>query len=105
MWYVKNGMIKELDRDIKLLNKHFDIIRRQYRVKHLGIFGSVAKGTQTKKSDIDLLVEFSGPIGLFSFVRLERELSEILGRKVDLVSKDGLKPIIRDSILEEVIYV
>jgi len=58
-----------------------------------------------KKSDLDILVEFSEPIGLFKFVELEDFLSQELNLKVDLVMKDALKPRIKDAILKEAIYV
>lgn len=54
-------------------------------------------------SDVDLLVEFSRPIGLFEFVRLQRELSQILGHRVDLVTPAALKPQLRDRILGEAV--
>lgn len=97
-------MKQELVRDIEILNKHFPVFRQQYQVKRFGIFGSIRSGRYTNDSDIDVLVEFSEPIGLFKFVALERKLSELLGRKVDLVSKDSLKPIVKDSILKDVVY-
>jgi len=76
-----------------------------YSVKTIGIFGSVARDEQTDQSDIDLLVEFSKPVGFVTFMRLENFLSERLGKHVDLVTPDSLKPIIRQDILSEVIYV
>ena len=64
----------------------------------MGLFGSVARGEQEKQSDIDILVEFSAPIGFFDFIRLENFLSELLGGKVDLVSKKAVKPILERYI-------
>lgn len=78
---------------------------REYSVKSLGIFGSVAREEQTEKSDIDLLVEFSKPVGFVTFMRLEQFLSDRLGKPVDLVTSDALKPLIRQDVLAEVIYV
>jgi len=81
-------------------------LAERYHVKKMGIFGSVARGDDTKKSDIDILVEFDEEaIGMFDFIRLENFLSDLLGKKVDLVSKGGLKSIIKDRILKETIYV
>lgn len=82
-----------------------DFLRSTYHVKDLGVFGSVAKGQNTEESDIDLLVEFSEPIGFFKFVELERYLSTILKKDVDLISKKALRPVIKDNILSEVIYI
>lgn len=75
------------------------------KVKEIGIFGSYVKGKAKKKSDVDILVEFSEPIGLFEFMDLEEYLGNLLGIKVDLVSKKALKPRIGKYILKEVVYV
>ena len=80
-------------------------VAREYSVKTIGVFGSVARDEQTEQSDIDLLVEFSRPVGFVTFMRLEEFLSDRLGKKVDLVTPDALKPVIRQDILSEVIYV
>jgi hypothetical protein len=81
-------------------------IQQEYHVTQLGIFGSYVRGDQTEESDVDVLVEFDPTFrfGLFTFCELENQLSEALGKKVDLVMKDGLKPRIGDRILQEVIY-
>ena len=73
----------------------------------IGVFGSFIHGQQTKKSDIDILVEFAknAHIGLFKYVELEIFLSEQLEIKVDLVAKGGLKPSLKERILSEVVYV
>ena len=80
-------------------------VEQEYSVKTIGVFGSVARDEQTGKSDIDLLVEFSKPVGFVTFMRLENFLSERLGNQVDLVTSDSLKPVIRQDVLSEVIYV
>jgi uncharacterized protein len=80
-------------------------VAREYSVKKIGVFGSVARDEQTDISDIDLLVEFSKPVGFVTFMRLENFLSEQLGNQVDLVTSDSLKPVIRQDVLAEVIYV
>ena len=80
-------------------------VSREYSVKTIGVFGSVARDEQTGTSDIDLLVEFSKPVGFVTFMRLENFLSERLGNQVDLVTSDSLKPVIRQDVLAEVIYV
>ena len=81
------------------------LLADSFKVQTIGIFGSYVRGEQKKKSDLDILVEFSEPIGLFKFVELEDFLSQELNLKVDLVMKDALKPRIKDSILKEAIYV
>ena len=80
-------------------------VEKEYSVKTIGVFGSVARNEQTGESDIDLLVEFSKPVGFVTFMRLENFLSEQLGKQVDLVTSDSLKPVIRQDVLAEVIYV
>jgi len=87
------------------IKKIKDEVMRTYPVKNIGVFGSVARNEQTEASDIDLLVEFSQPVGFVTFIRLESFLSKRLGRPVDLVTSDSLKPVIRQDILSEVIYV
>jgi len=87
------------------LKKLKEEVAREYSVKTIGVFGSVARDEQTGKSDIDLLVEFSKPVGFVTFIRLENFLSERLGKQVDLVTTDSLKPVIRQDVLAEVIYV
>ena len=77
----------------------------KYKVKSLGIFGSYVRGEQKKRSDLDVLVEFIEPIGLLQYVALERELGEHTGKKVDLVMKTALKPVFRENIIREVVYI
>jgi predicted nucleotidyltransferase len=81
------------------------ILAHDYRVKRMGIFGSVVRGEDTVDSDIDMLVTFSRPPGFFDFLRLEEYLSRVINRKVDLVSRKAIKPVVRDKILREVVYV
>ena len=80
----------------------------KYHVKELALFGSVLRSDFREDSDIDVLVEFEPEtaIGLLGFIGMGHELSEVLGREVDLVPKDGLKRRIRRPILESarVIY-
>lgn len=67
----------------------------------VGLFGSMARGEASEKSDIDLLVRLAKPKSLLSMVALERELSEAAGRKVDLLTEGALSPYLRDRILGE----
>jgi len=97
--------MKRVDEIKKTLKKHKGELRERFRVKEIGVFGSYVKGEQKKKSDIDILVEFEEPIGLFAFMDLEENLSTLLGTKVDLVSKKALKPRIGEHILKEVVYI
>ncbi|KAF0133596.1 MAG: putative nucleotidyltransferase [Candidatus Saganbacteria bacterium] len=85
----------------KNIAKHKSFLKDKFKVKSISVFGSYQRGEQNKESDIDLLVEFHGIIDLFEFCDLEESLSKILGRKVDLVMKDTLKPRIKEGILRE----
>ena len=80
-------------------------LETNYKVKSIGIFGSVVREKAGRRSDIDVLVEFEKPIGLFKFLELEELLSKRIGGKVDLVSKKALKPEIGRTILAEVVLV
>ena len=80
-------------------------VEEKFKVKSIGLFGSYVRGEQKDTSDLDILVDFYEPISLFRFVELEDFLSQRLGVKVDLVMRDALKPRIKDSILNEAIYV
>jgi uncharacterized protein len=77
----------------------------QFGVQTLALFGSVARDEARPDSDVDLLIEFSRPVGLFTFVRVKDYLEEVLGRRVDLVTPAGLKRQLRDRILEEAVRV
>jgi len=79
-----------------------DLCRRYY-VRELSVFGSAARGEMRPDSDIDILVEFLpvACIDLVDYAGLMLDLSNLLGRKVDLVSKNGLKPLIRSSVMGE----
>ncbi len=87
------------------LAEHKQELKDRFKVEEIGLFGSYVSKEQKKKSDLDVLVSFSETIGLFMFGRLENYLSDILGVKVDLVMKEFLKPRLKDSILNEAIYV
>ena len=77
---------------------------QKYPIKELAIFGSYAREEQNPKSDLDILVEFHSSIGS-EFIELGDELEEMLGIKVDLVSKKGIKPRYLEQIKDELIYV
>ncbi len=89
----------------RALLRHKTELRRKFKVKTIGVFGSYVRGEQKRGSDVDVLVEFEEPVGLFEFMRLEFYLSDLLGVKVDLVSKKALKPYIGEYIKREVVYV
>ena len=77
-------------------------VAKANHIRYLALFGSYARGEQTKTSDIDFLVEFNKPIGFFELLDAEEQLSQLLGKKVDLVTTGGLskyiKPYIQDDL-------
>lgn len=88
----------------KIIQNNIEKIKR-YGIKKIGIFGSFARAAQNRKSDIDILVEFENGAKVFdNYMELKFYLERILGRKVDLVIKDAIKPRIKDIILREVSY-
>ncbi len=72
-------------------------------VRSLDLFGSVARGESGPDSDVDLLVDFDRPVGLFHFFRVQHRLEEILGCRVDLVMRDAVKRQLRDRIFAEAV--
>jgi len=99
-------MNKEMEKKeiISLLERERNVLREKFKVKKLGVFGSFARGENQKSSDVDILVEFSEPVGFFLFIDLENYLSGLFGLKVDLVTKNALKPAIKDKIISDVVY-
>jgi len=95
----------DVDAIKKLIEKQRIALTATYNVEKLGVFGSVARGDNNAESDIDMLVKLSKPIGMFRFIELENYLTELLGKKVDLVTDKALKPLIKEEILQEVVYV
>ncbi len=97
--------IEDLEGVQQVLRDLMPELQERYGVKFLGVFGSYATGQQRKRSDVDILVEFTEgvPMSLIRFVTLELELGKSLGRKVDLVERSALaqKPAIGKRILEE----
>ncbi len=83
-------------------------ICRKYRVRELSIFGSALRADFRAESDVDLLVDFlpAHGLGLIEYLGCQEELAEVMGRRVDLVQKSGLKRLIRDEVLrtQRVIY-
>ena len=92
-------------RQIKtILAQHKSELAQKYHLRQLGIFGSYTRKDRTARSDIDLLVELDGPIGL-DFVTLAEDLEELLGVKVDLVSANAIKPRMFKIIKKDLVYV
>ncbi|MBM2826313.1 MAG: polymerase beta domain protein region [Dehalococcoidia bacterium] len=90
---------------MSIIQNNISFLRSTYNVDTIGVFGSVSRGEDRESSDVDILVEFSKPLGMFKFIELEEYLSKLIGKNVDLVTKKALKPAIREGILQEVFYV
>ena len=81
-------------------------LQATFHIKEIGIFGSVVRGTERERNDIDILVEFEeGYKDFFNYMRLKEYLENLLGKKVDLVMKKAIKPRLKERILNEVEYV
>jgi len=76
---------------------------RTQAVREIWVFGSVARGEAEDGSDVDILVDLSAPVSLFDLVRLRRHLEGLLGRRVDLVTREGLKPQLREQVMREAV--
>lgn len=96
--------MKNLVKLKEIIRKNEEKLKSEYKIKNIAIFGSFARGEQKKNSDIDILVEFSEPVG-FEFFRASRYLEKILGVKVDLVTKDAIKPQLADAINRDLVHV
>ena len=79
-------------------------LTEKYHVNSIGLFGSIVRTDFTPESDIDIVVDFSQPIGI-EFIDLANELEKLLGRKVDLVSRAGIRPQYYQAIEPDILYV
>lgn len=93
----------DLDHHLETLREHLPEITRRFQVRSLGVFGSYVRHEEGPESDLDILVSFTEPPGLLTFLALENHLTDLLGIKVDLVMRDALKPTIGQKILSEVV--
>ena len=93
---------------IDKLKLQYPYLASEFGIKKIGVFGSVAKQMDKDESDIDLVVEFDRTIG-FNFIRLAEYMERLLGRKVDILTKDGIRNIrvksVSSDIEKEIIYV
>ncbi len=100
--------MSELDEVIEKIKSNYPYLASEFGIKRIGIFGSVAKQLDSDKSDIDLIVELERPIGL-KFVDLAEYMEKLFGRKVDILTKDGVRNIrvkrVLEKIKKDIIYV
>jgi predicted nucleotidyltransferase len=87
--------------NIDLPQEQLTAFCQRHHIAYLALFGSALRDNFGPESDLDMLVEFEPgtKIGLLEFIGIQRELSSLLGRPVDLVPRDGLKWVIRDEVL------
>jgi predicted nucleotidyltransferase len=90
---------------LEILKQKNAELTKQFGVKFLLLFGSVARNEATSASDVDLLVEFSRPVGYFGLFALQDYLESLLGCPVDLGTPDSMKPAIREQIMGAAIHV
>jgi len=90
---------------LQILKQKNAELAREFGVKSLAVFGSVARDAATAASDVDLLVEFDRPVGYFGLFALQDYLENLLGCSVDLGTPESLKPAIRERVIGEAIHV
>ncbi|VUT24181.1 MAG: Nucleotidyltransferase domain protein [Candidatus Methanolliviera sp. GoM_asphalt] len=96
---------KSIDEIVKILKLHNIEMRKKFKIKEIGVFGSYVRGEQTEKSDIDILVEFEDNYKTFdNYMELKFFLEVILNAKIDLVIKTTIRDEIKQNILSEVTY-
>ena len=89
---------------IQILKHHKPELQKKYPLSGIGVFGSYARGEATDKSDIDIAVELSGPMGL-NFVAMADEIEALFGIKTDVVPKRAIKPEYLQYVEKDIIYV
>lgn len=107
MWpveWLELQQMKTLAQVTAALSSHKPQLSEKYHVKKMAVFGSFARNEQKKASDVDILVEFKGPVGV-EFIDLANYLEHLLKVKVDLVSKNGIKPKYFREIKNDLHYV
>ncbi len=93
-----------LDTVKQCLTEQKSLLKNKYKISKVGIFGSYVRGEQRSGSDVDILIDYDKAPSLVALIEIENMLSDLLGMKVDLVTSKGLKPQLRQLILDEVVY-
>jgi predicted nucleotidyltransferase len=98
--------MKTLSEIKEILRKHKKELKEKYKVKSIAIFGSYARSEQKETSDIDILIDYYEPVSLLKLIELENYLSDLLGVKVDLITKNSIhNPYVKKSIEEDLIHI
>ncbi len=104
----RNHKMLTKEKIMSILKKKLPYLRDTFGVKRIGLFGSYSKRLQREDSDVDIIVEFEKPIGL-KFVELAGYIENILGKKVSLLTPEGIKSIrvknVAEDIEKSIIYV
>ena len=98
-------MIKSIHEIREVLSLQKQSLCEIYQITEIGIFGSYARGEETEASDIDILVHYETAPTFIMLVEFRAYLSQLFGLKVDVVTKNGLKPRIRERVLAEASYI
>ena len=77
-------------------------VLKEYDIKYAGIFGSFARGESTEKSDVDIMVKFGRPMGMFTYMKFVNGLESSLERKVDVVTENSLNKYVKPYVLPEI---
>ncbi len=93
-----------LDKIMATLRAYKPELQKKYPISQIGVFGSYARGEATEKSDIDIAVDITGPMGL-SFIAMADEIENLFGIKVDVVPKRSIKPDYLQYVEKDIIYV
>ena len=94
-----------MKKNVEQIKRKILPILSRYGVTKVGLFGSCIRDEMSPDSDIDILVEIEKDISLLDFVGLKLEIEEVLGKKVDLVEYDTIKPLLRERILKEQVVI
>ena len=100
---MNKAMTKKLELE-EIKRKLIPILRKN-KVTKAGIFGSYARGEQSRKSDVDILIEINDSVGLIEFIKLKMAIQELLRKKVDLVEYSTIRPEIRENIIRNEISI
>jgi predicted nucleotidyltransferase len=102
---MRRGGLNDRDAILARLRQASPALKERYPIRSLGVFGSFARGDVGNASDVDILVDFSRPVSLSTFLALEDDLKAVTGRSVDLVSRPALKPHIGRNVTRDLVSV
>jgi predicted nucleotidyltransferase len=97
--------MKTLDEIVTTLKEQMPLLQEQFKVKKMGILGSLVRGEQKEAEDVDILVQFSEPVGAIKYLNLENYLSNLLEMEVNIVLKMGLNYRIAQQVLKEALFI